>query len=456
MRRPRSPRTIEEAVFDGAVDLIQGLGDRYALKHHLLYSLFHHEDVSRQAVCDALSQMQPHTVKTYLEYPGDASLLSVAQNPSARDEKRSRIENSEGTARQWIVDTCGKTQSGRVAEVRKTPRSVSTLWRAYREARSSGVSYTVFERLCHEEHVHFGVGKVDSMTCVQCRQWNAALQDLEDGDDEEERDGLLNLIRDHERSISKQREAHWSDLDRVLSDDSFGIITVDFSTFETMDRGGVKVLCAVLTHKSEDGAHLERTYIDFLDLQCSKRRRDTVPWLLVDLKQRGLLTAKKYVMWSDAGTSDFHNAPAVFAFNEIANQFRRMGGPILASMNYFASRHGWSDCDRHFGAVKRKVNAWYANVAPQDISQMLDFHQLTKFLQELRNTTPIDCRGVLLQGVVCDSVQYLTIRHCFEPSPDGKPIVDGYMYSSDATGDRFELKGHFITHEDAQKRVAKE
>lgn len=459
MKRAKSPRTIEEAVFGGAVDLVQGLGNKCALKHHLVYALFHHADVSSRAVCAALPEMNENTVKTYLESPGDESLLLRTQNPRAPDEKRSRIQHSADQAREWIVATCGKTQSGRAAEVRKTPRSVSRLWRTYREKHVNGVSYTVFERLCHEEHVHFGVGKVDSMTCVQCRAWNARLQELEDcdgADEVAERDELMKLIRDHERSISKQREAHWADLDRVLSDDSFGIITVDFSKFETMDRGGVRVLCAVLTHRCEDGTSHERTYIDFLDLQCSKRRRDTVAWLLIELKQKGLLQAKEYVMWSDAGTSDFHNAPAVFAFNEIANHFRDNGGPNLASMNFFASRHGWSDCDRHFGAVKRKVNAWYANEAPEDIAQMLDFHQLTKFLQEMRNTTPIDCRNVRLQGVVCDSVPLLTIRHCFEPNSDLKSTVAGFVYSSDSAGVSIDLNGKFISYDDAVARVVKE
>lgn len=459
MKRAKTPRTIQDAVFDGAVCLIQGLADKCALKHSLVYALFHHEDISPRAVCEALPQMNSNTVKTYLTSPGNASLLLLTHNPRALDEKRSRIEHSAEEARQWIVDTCEKTQSGRAAEVRKTPRSVSRLWRTYRETHDNGVSYTVFERLCHEEHVHFGVGKVDSMTCVQCRAWNARVQELEDcdgADEVAERGELMKLIRDHERSISQQREAHWADLDRVLSDNSFGIITVDFSKFETMDRGGVRVLCAVLTHKSEDGTSHVRTYIDFLDLQCSKRRRDTVAWLLIELKQRGLLKAMEYVMWSDAGTSDFHNAPAIFAFNEIANHFRRNDGPNLASMNFFASRHGWSDCDRHFGAVKRKVNAWYANEAPEDISQMLDFHQLTKFLQEMRNTTPIDCRNVHLQGVVCDPVPLLTIRYCFEPNPDGKSIVAGFVYSSDSAGVSIDLNGNFISYDDAVARVAKE
>lgn len=445
--------SIQDVVFQNAVDLVQGLPATSTLKHVLLNRLFHSSSISATAVCAALPEMMPNTVKAYLGSSGDDSVLNLKQKP---DVKRARTAGLEERARDWIVDTCGKTESGRTADVRKTPRSATTLWQKYREEHPGGLSYLPFLALCKEESVHFGVGKVDAMTCVQCREWSSRIVELEGETEKEsvaERAKLERLLRDHETSIFKQRQAHWADQDRVRRDPTFGMLTLDFSSYETMDRGKVRVLDVVITHQSEDGASLERYYVDFLALPCSKRRRDCVQWVLVELQRMGLLTKGEYVVWSDAGTSDFHNAPAIFAFNEIAKLFKKKKWATLSAMCFFASRHGWSDCDRHFGAVKRKIQAWYATEAPEDKALMLDFAQILKFLQEMHNTTPSDCSNVQLDGVVCDSVPGLTALYCFRPIYDGDSAVNASPYTDSAFGHVVKLSGKFVTYSEAMARI---
>lgn len=202
-----------------------------------------------------------------------------------------------------------------------------------------------------------------------------------------------------------------------------------------------------------DGRKHVRHYYDYLGLNCGGRHRDALLYILGDLKKRGALGADRFVIWSDSGTGDFHNAPGVYAFSRLAEHWK--DEILLESLNFFAARHGWNDVDRHFGAIVKARNRWYTDEAKTNQSLTFDVPQLMRMLQgpRMSNTTPLNCWGEDVSGVVCPSVHHLIDYYSYQPvsshhDSDARYIA-AFVYSSEAEGTLFLLNGSLISHKAA-------
>jgi hypothetical protein len=319
-------------------------------------------------------------------------------------------------------------------------------------------------KACHKERVHFGVGAVDTMSCPKCRGYEADLEAL-NGDEttaaEKKRAKILEEQSKHFDHVKSQREAYWAHLKQVESDNNFGIVSMDFSHLVQSDRGTVQDLCCVVTKSKNDGSGVCRTFVDFLGIPCRGRKRDVVFWVLLELKKQGFLEeGMSYAIWSDFGVSDFHSAPAMYAF-AAANEALRLqeAGVTLESFNFFGARHGWNDCDRHFGTISRVITKWFAKEATPDPSAILDVPQLMRILSnKIQCTHVFDCRAMDIPGVFCNSVPGLTLNHCFETvcsaAQDGSVLrIIAKEHSQDPLGRFIDLPGKMVSATDA-KRVA--
>jgi hypothetical protein len=139
-----------------------------------------------------------------------------------------------------------------------------------------------------------------------------------------------------------------------------------------------------------------------------------------ELWQQNRLTASSYTIWSDSGTGDFHNAASVYAFGVVAALLSRHKVE-LESLNFFAARHGWNDCDRHFGVISRLISQWYAKFATANVSLKLNVDQLMMLLASLQRTTGFKCSGIQFPGFLCDSVYSLINFYCYEPTVATEP-----------------------------------
>ena len=307
--------------------------------------------------------------------------------------------------------------------------------------------------------LHIEFSAVDSMTCVQCRSWRARLEELEVEDSKkacEERSKLEYVLEDHANARAQQRRSHDEHEGRVLSEESFAMLTMDGSTKELMNRGKVHIVNVTLCERHEDGTSLKRSYFDFYRLPLSGRKRDALYYVLSYMFQNDLCSAKRVVVWADAGSSDFHNAPAMYSFVRLAN-YCAPRGIVLESLNFFAVRHGWSDCDRHFGKIEQSITQWYSDVAPKCKGLFLDVDLLRKLTEEkLRNTRTFDCQSVHVIGTVCPPVPSLNAFYSFEPAARkgngvGQQRVVAKVWTSSKAGIEMVLDGKLVSHEEAEK-----
>lgn len=96
------------------------------------------------------------------------------------------------------------------------------------------------------------------------------------------------------------------------------------------------------------------------------------------------------------GGGDFRNAKCLASFSMMPEIIPEVK---FLSFSYYASRHGWNPSDRHFGAAKHKCNAWMIKTASVDPTVMPDVPRLLTLMNEMKNTTAIDMRGIQLPGV---------------------------------------------------------
>lgn len=458
-----------ESVYYNAIALISQLPHHSALKWPLMYHLLRGVDV--HTLAKALD-MPLNTVKRYVRHVPDQAVLFLAEKPHV---KRPRGGDSAGleAAQAWLREECGTTQSGRTLVVKRTPLTRTGLHQEYCSRTGNAIGWTLFMRACVLERVHFRVGPVDAFTCVLCRQWESDIEKLNEEDSpraEKERSRLLRLQADHVALLSKQRDAYLKDLERVRESGKFVVITLDFSSITLMGRDYVSDLGVVVCKRGSSG-DISRSYHDLIGLQASGRRRDVVFYLFRFLLDQGVLkTGYTYCVWTDSGSSDFHNAGALFGFAFAAHLLQEKG-IVLESFNFFGARHGWNDADRHFGAISRTIDHWLAYDAPNDLSLHLDVEQLMRLLRDenrIKNTTPHDCRHVQFPGIDYNSVAGLTACFSFEPGPeapfqqrDGKYVatISAKVYSESSAGVVKRILGSFLLPEDATKtataRVAK-
>lgn len=435
--------------------LFNYLPTRSALKHPLMYEMC--RGVRPRVVSEHLGKERypVETVRKYIREKPDMRVLLVSEKPTKRDRASQAVEE----ARRWLVDECGTTKSGRTLVVKRTPLSRTALWERYRSLHIGGLSFRPFMRACVKERVHFHVGAVDAMSCVVCRSYEAQLAELDGSEapfDERRRIAILKKQEVHLTNLREQREAYWRHLREVENDTSLGLVTLDFASLVQMDRGHVHDLGCVIATRDEHGKGVHREYVDFLRLPIQGRRRDAVFWVFLELYKRGFLQKRRYKVWSDFGTSDFHSAPAMYAFAQVAAFLEQSQPPVvLESFNFFGARHGWSDADRHFGAISRVITHWFATDATADVTLFLDVNQLMKLMREkISNVHVFDCHSVSLPGVFCDSVPDLTLNHCFEtvegPGKHDEAVrIVAKRHSSDVLGQSILLPGKLVTPKEA-------
>jgi hypothetical protein len=169
----------EEAVGAGVRRLFALLPRQSALRRPLTRVLL--DGVSIEQVQALELPIKESTIKRYRneEYDLGPLLLKHGRVSNVTSEA---FFDCEKVANEWVAAECGVTQSGRTQFVFKTEMSFNQLFLRYQRevADEKQVSVNIFARLSKQQHVHFGVGAVDTMTCVNCRDWTAQLEDIEE------------------------------------------------------------------------------------------------------------------------------------------------------------------------------------------------------------------------------------------------------------------------------------
>lgn len=322
-----------------------------------------------------------------------------------------RSQQEEKAALEWIRTTAGVTQSGRTRNVLKSPRTQLGFFEQYvREAPSPHLGKDKFFAVCHQLHVHFHVGAVGFMSCVVCRDLKARIDGHMEvlatgfGDEataqecETAIEDLQRQLDDHVQQFISQRATYRQQVEGLVANSATAVVVVDYSTFGLMARDTVKVLGATVI-RAVNGA-VERHYYDFVGLPVRGRPCDGLSYSLEVLRCKNCLAGVTVIhCWADAGTNDFRNNATLLSLRHMV---QGTFANVSVTLNYFGPRHGWSDCDRHFGAAKRHVEKWMRDVATTDVSVQLDVACLLDRLGELSNTTPYDCRPVHVPGIRVD------------------------------------------------------
>jgi hypothetical protein len=126
-------------------------------------------------------------------------------------------------------------------------------------------------------------------------------------------------------------------------------------------------------------------------------------------------------------------------------------------MNFFAARHGWSDCDRHFGSAKRHISKWMMTTATRKPELTLDVHICHRLIAELPNSMSILCSSAKVTGVLHESVKGLTAHYCFKATQKkGEILAFKYSDCADSDGTTFQLpRGRFVAQEVADNEAKK-
>ena len=409
-----------DALVRGVRKLFRELPKQSALRRPLSRILL--DELSDEQLHGLDLGINEETVKRYRSSPADLTPL-LAKRYKVDHEVNASFDVREKAAEEWIVSKCGVTQSGRVRTVFKTELAFNQLFCRYQDevADSKYVSINIFARIAKRRHVHFGVGAVDTMTCVNCRDWVADIENLEDellGDIALKRRRKLDAelkaatekLHQHHEALIRQRRTWSSDLDDVQRNAKLLLCVVDFSTFALMDRKTTSVFCVVVIDNVNGS--VRRRYYDFVDVHLSGRKRDIVFFAIsVLLKQRDAFMAGQHVrLWSDAGSGDFRNAPCLYSclqLNTISN------GIVFESFSFFGARHGWNDCDRHFGTGKQVISRWLVTEASRDNALTLDVAKCAEILASLQNTIVLICTKAVIAGADHEAISGLTKNYYF-------------------------------------------
>lgn len=369
--------------------------------------------------------------------------------------KRPRKEKEKELAADWIVNKTGRTESGRTRVVKNTPLSRVALYKEYKAEVVQPISKMLFASICSQHHVHFRIHEVDSMTCVVCRRLRANIRRLEllleHGGTQRQiarRETELQKLRskqsEHVTVVRAQRQCYLQDCAEVQSSSTLAIFILDYSTFPLMDRQTTKVLCVTVLRHGTNG--LQRHYYDFVGLPLQGRWRDGLMYALTYLRgARQIDDISEAIIWTDAGSGDFRNAPVLFTF---ANLPQLVPHIWWRSMNFFAPRHGWNDCDRHFGAAKRSIGAWMDNCASRDPDAFLDAKTCAALIARLPHTTAYHVkRNARIVGAISSSIRGLTTHCCFRPNGDNRAILALPLSNSTEATEYFFQDARFVEHE---------
>ncbi len=446
----------EGTVGGGVRKLFAVLPDQSALRRPLSRVLL--DDLPLEEIRRLDLSLKEETIKRYRNEPLDLTPL-MAKRRAVEHINNVPFQARRTAAATWVESECGVTQSGRAETVFKTECNFNLLFERY--ARESGnaehVSVNVFAEVCKEKHVHFNVGAVDTMTCVNCRDWavkqsdlHLALQVTESAKTrkalQKKYDKITKQLEDHQDALVRQRRAWYSDLDKVKADSKRVLCIVDFSTFELMDRKTTSVFCVVVIDNV--GNALRRRYFDFVDVHLSGRKRDVVYYTMTLLYRRGVFSAGQRVcLWSDAGSSDFRNAACLYSclqLNSVCPQI------VFESFNFFGARHGWSDCDRHFGNAKQAVSRWLVKEASRHKELKLDVDKCAEILAALPNTVVLKITKALIHGAEHPSITGLTQHYSFRFVNEKTAGVS--MFSDDTSAEKEVSfpKGRMLDAEDAK------
>ncbi len=151
-------------------------------------------------------------------------------------------------------------------------------------------------------------------------------------------------------------------------------------------------------------------------------------------------------LWSDAGSSDFRNAPCLFSFLQLNSV---CDGVVFESFNFFGARHGWNDCDRHFGTAKQALSRWLVEEASRRKDVKLDVRKCGEILAALPNVTVLEITNADIAGAVHPPIKRLTKHYCFR-FVDAKTARVS-MFSDDETSAKLVLfpEGKWLSAEDA-------
>ena len=406
--------------------------------------------------------LKTETVRRYRNEEVDMEAF-LAKRRHVEKVTNEAFERKLEKARTWVTNKCGITPSGRTMTTHKTELVLHQLFERYQKevAAADQVSINPFGRVTKELHVHFGVGPVDTMTCVICREWGEDVVDLETRlltevnpnarrPLEKKLRELAAKLEDHQKALKRQRRAWEADLNEVQHDPNLVLCVVDFSTFELMDRKQTSVLCVVVVDAEGE---IRRRYFDFVDVKLSGRKRDGVFFALSFLYQEGVFSQGQRVrLWSDAGSGDFRNAPCLFSFLQLNSVCK---GVTFESFNYFGARHGWSDCDRHFGTAKNKITRWLVEEASSDRSLLLDVLQCAKILAGLENTEVFGCSKTPIDGVEHPSIKGLTKNYSFRFVNATTAAVALYTDSDETQRHNVQFgEGRFLPFAEAKKSAS--
>jgi hypothetical protein len=177
-----------------------------------------------------------------------------------------------------------------------------------------------------------------------------------------------------------------------------------------MDRKTTSVCCIVVIDNF--GGMIRRRYYDLVDVHLSGRKRDVVFFAMTLLFQRHDVFAagQRVRLWSDAGSGDFRNAPCLYSclqLNAVCD------GVMFEGFNFFGARHGWNDCDRHFGTGKQAMSRWLVEEASCNKELTLDIAKCADILASLQNTTVIVVTKNKIAGADHPPIKGLTKHYCF-------------------------------------------
>jgi hypothetical protein len=409
----------DEALRANVRHLFDKLPKQSALRRPLIRVLL--DGLSQDEVRSLGLPIKESTIKRYRNEECDLSPLFLKRSRVAGAVNTAFVKREEA-ATDWVVAQCGITQSGRVRTVFKTEMSFNQLFQRYQDnnAKDDQVSVNIFARVAKQLHVHFGVGAVDTMTCINCREWAAKLEEL--GDEmlldvsnrrrqnlQKQHDDLSARLHEHQEALVRQRRAWLSDLEDVRKNEGLVLCVLDFSTFELMDRKTTSVFCVVVID-NVDG-ELVRRYYDFVDVHLSGRKRDVVYFALTLLYDRNVFASGRRVrLWSDAGSGDFRNAPCLYSCLQLNTV---CSGVVFEGFNFFGARHGWNDCDRHFGTGKQALSRWLVEKASCNNSLTLDVKRCAEILAGLHNTAAFVSTKASIWGTDHPPVKNLTKHYCF-------------------------------------------
>lgn len=395
-------------------------------------------------------------------------LLSKRRKVQRTVEGTWEIEKRSEDAATWLKENYGKTRSGRILTVLKTELNFWNLFKKYHAEVKMPLSINLFAKVCKKSHVHFGVGIVSTMSCVLCRKWRAdirtyedklLLTDLTDLQRKRAETDLADVkkkLDDHIFELVTQTKAWRADVEAVQRDPGLALVVLDYTTLELFDRKTASMLGVMVLRGSPLGG-VSREYYDFVDVKLSGRKRDGLFFALTMLVQQrafeGITHAR---IWSDSGANDFCNAPCIYSFTQVNACCK--GLLFFESMNFFAARHGWSDCDRHFSHCKQQMSMWMMNQATNNLSLSLDVTTAAQiFVDRLSNTHVSVVTKCRPSGALHGPLKGLTKNYSFVASPDSA-IVLALKFSSSpkSEGQIFDMSnGKLVYARTADSEAAK-